>query len=195
MAQEFNRDRILENLKLLSEWLDVKHPDETFELTVVGGAAMALAGSKDQTKDIDLLRPARLPLPLKEGIAHISRAKRLAPEWLNTSAANVVRKVRGPKGLPGYFNDISQRIELGSNLTLNVIGRQALIALKLLAATPSHTKHTADIKNLDPNREEMQEAVRFVLSVDKDNLRVEDLRILLRDIGFDFDELAASSQK
>lgn len=195
MPQELNRDRIIENLKLLSEWLGVKYAGETFELTVVGGAAMAIAGFKDQTKDIDLLRPASLPPPLREAITHISRAKRLAPEWLNTSAANVLRKVKPSKGLPDYFNEISQAIEIGGNLRVNVIGRQALIALKLLAATPSHAKHTTDIRALQPGHEELSNAVKFVLSIDSTQSRKDDLRIVLREFGFDFDELCRISQK
>ena len=56
MAQELTKTEMLENLRLLSEWLRVKYPGETFQLTVVGGAAMALHGFKDQTKDIDRIR-------------------------------------------------------------------------------------------------------------------------------------------
>jgi len=189
MPQELNREEIIENLRLLSEWLGVKYPAEAFELTVVGGAAMALAGFKDQTKDIDLLRPARLPVPLKDGITHVSRAKRLPPEWINTNAANVLRKVKPLKGLPDYFSEISQTIVISGNLRINVIGRQALISLKLWAATPLHAKHTTDIKNLQPARQEISEAVRFVLSIDNSELRKDDLRIVLREAGFDFDEL------
>ena len=57
MPANLNRNQILENLKLLSEWLSVKYPDDTFELVVVGGAAMALDEFKDQTRDIDRMRP------------------------------------------------------------------------------------------------------------------------------------------
>jgi len=56
MPTDLIRTQILENLKLLSEWLSVKYPDDTFELVVVGGAAMALDEFKDQTRDIDRIR-------------------------------------------------------------------------------------------------------------------------------------------
>ncbi len=56
MPANLNRNQILENLKLLSEWLSVKYPDDTFELVVVGGAAMALDEFKDQTNNIDRIR-------------------------------------------------------------------------------------------------------------------------------------------
>jgi hypothetical protein len=195
MSTDLNKTQILENLELLSEWLSVKYPDDTFELVVVGGAAMALDEVKDQTKDIDLLLPETLPTVLKEGIAHVSRAKRLPLEWINTNAANIFKKLRLPKGLPEYFNDISRTIDIGDNLKITLIGRQALIGMKLLASTPSYTKHTDDIKSLNPRKEEIEEAVRFVLSTDNDELRKEDLRIVLKAIGFDFNEFAENNKR
>jgi len=195
MPTDLNKTQILENLEVLSEWLSVKYPDDTFELVVVGGAAMALDEFKDQTRDIDLLFPEILPAALKEGIAHVSRAKRLPPEWINTNAANILKKLKPTKGLPEYFNEISRTIDIGDNLKITLIGRQALIAMKLLASTPSYTKHTDDIRSLNPRKEEIEEAVRFVLSIDNDELRKEDLRIVLKAIGFDFDEFTGNSKK
>jgi len=195
MPTDLNKTQILENLEVLSEWLSVKYPDDTFELVVVGGAAMALDEFKDQTRDIDLLLPEILPAALKEGIAHVSRAKRLPPEWINTNAANIVKKLKPTKGLPEYFNEISRTIDIGDNLKITLIGRQALIGMKLLASTPSYNKHTDDIRSLNPRKEEIEEAVRFVLSIDNDELRKEDLRIVLKAIGFDFDEFTGNSKK
>ena len=189
MPQELNKQEILETLTLLSEWLEVKHPGDVFELTLVGGAALALDGFKDQTRDIDLLWPETLPAALENGVVHISKAKRLSPEWMNTNAANILRDMGIYKKLPVYFNEISRTINIGDNLTIKLIGRQALIALKLFAATPSYTKHTVDIKNLNPNKNEIKEAVRFVLSIDNNELRKNDLRIVLGVIGFDFNEI------
>jgi hypothetical protein len=71
MAGPLGTNEILENLRLLSEWLQVKHPGKKFELTLLGGAALALHGFKDQTRDIDVLEPDVLPEPLKAGIVHI----------------------------------------------------------------------------------------------------------------------------
>ena len=195
MPADLNKTQILENLEVLSEWLSVKYPDNTFELVVVGGAAMALDEFKDQTRDIDLLLPEILPAALKEGIAHVSRAKRLPPEWINTNAANILKKLKPTKGLPEYFNEISRTIDIGDNLKITVIGRQALIGMKLLASTPSYTKHTDDIRSLNPRKEEIEEAVRFVLSMDNDELRKEDLRIVLKSIGFDFDEFTGNNKR
>jgi hypothetical protein len=78
---------------------------------------------------------------------------------------------------------------VGDNLKINLIGRQGLISLKMYAATPSYKKHTIDIKKLGPNNLEVLEAVRFVLNMDDSEPRKEDLRTVLKDIGFDFDEI------
>jgi len=195
MPTDLNKIKILENLDVLSEWLRVKYPDDTFELVVVGGAAMALDEFKDQTRDIDLILPEILPAALKEGIAHVSKAKRLPPEWINTNAANILKKLKPTKGLPEYFNETSRTIDIGDNLKITLIGRQALIGMKLLASTPSYTKHTDDIRSLNPRKKEIEEAVRFVLSIDNDELRKKDLRIVLKAIGFDFDEFTGKSDR
>jgi len=195
MPTDLNKTQILENLEVLSEWLRVKYPNDTFELVVVGGAAMALDEFKGQTRDIDLLLPETLPAALKEGIAHVSRAKRLPPEWINTNAANILKKLKPTKGLPEYFNETSRTIDVGDNLKITLIGRQALIGMKLLASTPSYTKHTDDIRSLNPREEEIEEAVRFVLSIDNDELRKKDLRIVLNAIGFDFDEFTGNNKR
>ena len=67
--------------------------------------------------------------------------------------------------------------------------------LKLLASTPSYTKHTDDTRSLNPRKKEIEEAVRFVLSIDNDELRKKDLRIDLKAIGFDFDEFTGKSHR
>jgi hypothetical protein len=65
--------------------------------------------------------------------------------------------------------------------------------LKLWAATPSFAKHTNDIKSLKPSKEEIKEAVRFVLSVDNTKPRKDDLEIVLREIGFHAHEFLSSN--
>ena len=64
MAKPLGRTEILENLKMLADWIRVKQPGEHFELVVVGGAAMTIEGFKDQTMDIDVIRPEVLPEPI-----------------------------------------------------------------------------------------------------------------------------------
>jgi len=195
MVKSLKEKEIVENLKLLADWLRVKYPGENFELTVAGGAAMILEGFKGQTTDIDLLSPKVLPDSIKRGIAHVGRVKKLGAEWLNTSLANMLSKVTGSVELPEYFGDISRTIEVSDNLKIGLIGRQALISLKMYATTPSYSKHTVDIRSLQPSKREISEAVRFVMSIDDSVLRKDDLRIVLKDLGFDFDEIHSDLAK
>ena len=189
MAKLLNGNEILEHLNLLADWIRVKHPGDCFELVVVGGAAMALEGFKDQTADIDVIRPEVLPEPILKGVANIGKIRRLGSGWLNSDVANMLMKSKGSAVLPEYFNEISRSIEVGKNLKISLIGRQALISLKLYASTPSYSKHTDDINRLKPTAAEITEAVRFVLSIDGTDVRKGDLRIVLKDLRFDFDDI------
>jgi hypothetical protein len=189
MAKPLKHKEILENLKLLADWLRVKYPGEHFELIVAGGAAMTLEGFKGQTTDIDLLSPKELPDSLKKGIAHVGRAKRLGAEWLNTSLANMLSTSARSVKLPNYFREISRTFEVSDNLKIGLISRQALISLKLYATTPTYRKHTEDLSNLRPSKREITEALRFVMSIDDSDPRKDDLRVVMKELGFDFDEI------
>ena len=131
MVKALKENEIVENLKLLADWLRVKCPGEHFELIVAGGAAMTLEGFKGQTTDIDLMSPKELPDSLKRGIANVGRAKRLGAEWLNTSLANMLSTSARSVKLPKYFSEISRTLEVSGNLKIGLISRQALISLKL----------------------------------------------------------------
>jgi len=195
MVKPLKGNEILENLTLLADWLRVKYPGEHFELIVAGGAAMTLEGFKGQTTDIDLLSPKELPDSLKKGVAHVGRARRLGAEWLNTSLAKMLSTSARSVELPEYFSEISRTLEVSDNLKIGLIGRQALISLKLYATTPSYRKHTEDLGNLQPNEREITEGLRFVMSIDDSDPRKDDLRIVMKDLGFDFDEIHHSLEK
>ena len=195
MGKPLKANEVVENLTLLADWLRVKYPGEHFELIVAGGAAMTLEGFKGQTTDIDLLSPKELPDSLKKGVAHVGRAKRLGAEWLNTNLAKMLSTSARSVKLPEYFSDISRTLELSDNLKISLICRQALISLKLYATTASYRKHTEDLSNLRPNKREIAEALRFVMSIDDSDPRKDDLRMVMKDLGFDFDEIHHSLAK
>jgi len=195
MVKPLKENDIVENLKMLADWLRVKYPGDRFELIVAGGAAMTLQGFKGQTTDIDLLSPKELPDALQKGIIHVGRAKRLGSEWLNTSLANMLSTTARSGKLPKYFSEISRTIEVSDNLKIGLISRQALISLKLYATTPSYRKHTEDLSNLRPTKGQITEALRFVMSIDDSDPRKDDLRIVMKELGFDFDEIHQSVAK
>ena len=156
---------------------------------------MAIEGFKDQTRDVDVIRPQVLPEPIINGVTHIGRIRQLSPVWLNSDVANMLLKTKSSKGLPSYFNEISRSIEVGKNLKISLIGRQALISLKLYAATPSYSKHTSDIKRLHANAAEITEAVSFVLGIDSTEVRKDDLNIVLKDLGYDFNDICSKIER
>lgn len=84
---------------------------------------------------------------------------------------------------------------MADNLQIGLIGRQALISLKMYAAAPAYSKHTIDLKKLVPRRDEISEAIDFVMSMDNSNQRKDDLRAVLREVGYDFDEIQRESSK
>jgi len=195
MGKPLKANEVVENLTLLADWLRVKYPGEHFELIVAGGAAMTLEGFKGQTTDIDLLSPKELPDSLKKGVVHVGRAKRLGAEWLNTNLAKMLSTSARSVKLPEYFSEISRTLELSDNLKISLICRQALISLKLYSTTASYRKHTEDLSNLRPNKREITEALQFVMSIDDSDPRKDDLRIVMKDLGFDFDEIHHSLAK
>jgi hypothetical protein len=51
------------------------------------------------------------------------------------------------------------------------------------------------MKSMRPTTGEMKKAVDFVLNIDSTELRKNDLRILLKQMGFDFDEVVESNTR
>lgn len=112
---------------------------------------------------------------------------------LNTQLAIMLGETTGLRELPEYFKEIAPTIEIGDNLKIDLIGRQALISLKMYAATPSYSKHTMDISKLRPSKKEIFESIRFVMSIDATEPRKDDLRIVLKTLGFDFNGIYKST--
>lgn len=191
MHTPFSKTGIMENLELLSDWLQARHTGEQFELLLIGGAALALMGNKDQTNDIDVLKPHPLPGPLQEGIRAVAKAKRLAPGWLNDQAAQVFSAGPFPesKRFPEYFGEVSRTFMIGKNLQVHIIGRQALISLKLYACNPSVRKHIDDLKALRPTRKELEIAVEFYLAQDPHVTAREDLAAVISELEINPDEV------
>jgi hypothetical protein len=190
MNDSLSRNAIIDLLGVLSRWLDVKAPGRRFELLVVGGAALALSGDKDRTFDVDVLRPARLEPVLEQGVSAVARSRGLPSGWLSTSVAEIFARLRAPRHWPAYFDEIDSRLDIGGNLSVLVAGRQALISLKLFAASPSVAKHTDDLLALEPTPAEIRTAIDFVRSIDATEVRRDDLRSVLGRLGLGPETLA-----
>jgi len=185
MNERMAAEAILDHLGALAEWLRVRAPGERHDLYVVGGAALALSGFSRATYDVDVLRPATLPPNVREGARVVARSRNLASAWLETGPAEIFRRAVRPVRFPNYFFETSRVIEVGSSLTVEVAGRQALLSLKLYAAGPSTGKHLDDLRALAPNDNEIREAVRFVQEIDGSESRLRDLEAVIAVLGFD----------
>ncbi len=183
MNASMSRPVILENLRLVAQWLEIKHAGRRFEIVIAGGAALALLGTKEGTIDVDVVHPERLPAEMVEAAQVVAKAKGLGPEWLSSGVARLLELVAQRSGVPAYFGARERRVDVAPNLTVWVLGRQALISLKLLAATPSARKHVDDLTALRPSASELQEGARFVRAYDPSQPTGEDLARVVRELG------------
>ncbi len=93
-------EMVLANLRLVADWLRVKHPDQTFEIVVAGGAALLLLGFERATLDVDVLFPRVLPPDVAEAARVVARGRGLGADWLNTGVARVISELRRNLPLP-----------------------------------------------------------------------------------------------
>ena len=138
----------------------------TFDLVIVGGAALLLSGTVSRpTKDGDVVGERRpdgsiarldmLPPELARAAIDVARAYGLADDWLNLGPASLLD---GP--LPGGFEERLRPVAFGS-LRLWIAGREDLVALKLWASAdrwPAPGRHLADLRALAPTTDELLRA-------------------------------------
>ncbi len=138
-----------------------------YELVAIGGSSLMLLGLITRpTKDLDAvalvehgkyLSAEPLPGPLADAIADVGRALSIGERWLNPGPTDLLRF-----GLPEGFE---KRVELKryGGLTLHLAGRQDQVFFKLYAAVDQgiRSKHAADLRALDPTREELLAAARW----------------------------------
>jgi hypothetical protein len=142
----------------------------THELLLVGGSAMLLRGYASRTTvDVDMVglrvgaefvRAVPLPPDLVDAAAEIGALFGLGATWLNPGPTDLLED-----GLPeGY----EQRLETHrfDALTVQVIGRADLVALKLLAASdPTRgQRDMTDLRVLAPEPSELVAAARWALN-------------------------------
>ncbi len=85
----------------------------------------------------------------------------MGPNWINLGPRALVQA-----GLPEGLADRLHVLPIGNRLTLHLLGRQDLMALKLYAAADEHGPrqeiHLADLKGLAPTFEELDWAVDWL---------------------------------
>jgi len=141
------------------------------EILLVGGSAMLLRGYGSRTTvDIDVMglrvgshfvRAVPLPPDLVAAAAEIGAVFGFPATWLNPGPTDLL-----DDGLPSGYE---QRLETRAfdALTVDVLGRADLVALKLLAASdPTRgQRDMTDLRVLAPERSELINAARWALDV------------------------------
>ena len=144
-----------------------------YRLAAVGGGAMLLLGLLDRpTNDLDVVTQADesgaavsadpLAPPLREAISDVARAFGLPENWVNPGPAALL-----DLGLPEGFADRAHIQRYGA-LEIRLADRLDQIHFKLYAAVDQgpRSKHFADLRAIEPTREELVSAARWARTHD-----------------------------
>lgn len=141
----------------------------SYEVVVVGGAAMALnLASTRVTQDVDTIaiagpddaRPRRvhvLPQPLADAVRDVADALGLESDWLNVAVGAFVPPLELEDVLPNAAS------HMYGALRVTVANRVSLARLKLYAAVDEGygSVHEADLRHLDLSPDEVDLVVRW----------------------------------
>ncbi len=184
----YNRDRLEEALRLLSEFLGEQTPKEC--LIISGGAALTIDGVVSRTtKDVDVValldersivdaRP--LPSVIKNASLLVAQTLGLNEDWLNDGPASQINF-----GFPDGFADRLEPRRYGDHLKVYFIGRLDQIHFKLFASVDQGPgKHTQDLLALRPTSEEMVTAGQWVKGQDASELFQKLLKETMEGLGY-----------
>lgn len=163
-------ERATQLLDALGEQLE--RAGAPYELVIVGGSALLALGLITRpTKDVDVvalrsglsLQPANpLPQPLLVARDRVARDFHIPTDWLNDGPASLLTF-----GLPDGFLSRASRDGHGRALTVWYASRLDQVHLKLYAAVDQGPgKHEADLRALEPTRDELLTAARWTLTHD-----------------------------
>jgi Nucleotidyltransferase of unknown function (DUF6036) len=163
---------------------------EHYDLVVIGGSALlALGLISRSTRDVDVVALAGddalmsadpLPGPLADASARVARDFGLPADWLNSEPAGMLRL-----GLPQGFAARLDRREYGPYLTVRFASRFDQVHFKLyaLADRGGGGKHEADLRALEPTRDELIAAARWSRTHDPSEAHREILTAALSYLG------------
>lgn len=143
-----------------------------YELVVIGGSGLLSLGLIDRTtRDVDivalrqggrLIDPRPLPDQLIDARDRVTRDFALPEDWLNAAPSSLLEF-----GLPEGFVDRLERRDYGPSLTVWLASRIDQIHFKLYAlADLGPGKHEADLRDLEPTRDELLTAARWTITHD-----------------------------
>ena len=144
-----------------------------YEVVLIGGGNLILRGlvTRPTTKDLDLLgawtadgvKPMRpMPEPLRIAVADVARTYGLASDWVNLGPEALL-----DLGLPDGFLDRLERRDYGG-LVAWLADRIDMVCFKLYAAVDQgpRSRHLQDLRELEPDRDELLAAARWSVTHD-----------------------------
>ena len=144
-----------------------------YEVVLVGGGNLILREliNRPTTKDLDILgeltgngvTPIRpLPGQLHDAVVDVGRTYGLANDWLNTGPDSLL-----DLGLPEGFIGRLERRDFGG-LVAWLAGRFDMVCFKLYAAVDqgARSRHFQDLRDLEPEIDELLAAARWASSHD-----------------------------
>ncbi len=167
---ELDQTRTHELLEALGEQVAARGAHA--ELVVIGGSALLAVGLISRpTRDVDivallsgqtLIEPRPLPTELVAARDRVARDFGLPEDWLNAAPADLL-----DFGLPDGFVDRLERRDYGEALTVHFASRFDQIHFKLYAMVDQGAgKHEADLRALEPTRDELLTAARWTRTHD-----------------------------
>jgi hypothetical protein len=164
---------------------------QRIELVVIGGSGLLALGLIGRpTGDVDIVallssgtlaKPRPLPPALIEARDQVARDFNLPEDWLNAAPADLL-----DFGLPDGFVDRLERRDYGEALTVHLASRFDQIHFKLYAMVDQGAgKHEADLRALEPTRDELLAAARWTRTHDPSEGFREQLLAALAYLGVD----------
>jgi len=197
---ELSYELILRLLQELNRWMELEDC-EPADWVVCGGAALGLQKlqSREKTRDVDVLGcwdgrmlnvvsidsfPGPLVACIDRVVANHPELVGLRRNWVNLGARALAKA-----GLPDGFAERLRELRIGKKLTLRLLGRLDLLALKLYAAADERGRrqeiHFGDLKALQPAYEELDWAVAWIRTLrDFDEKRIA-LKDVIQELGYE----------
>jgi hypothetical protein len=183
----FGAERADELLFALGEQLAAAN--QRFDLVVIGGSALLALGLVERaTRDVDVLAVAGaeglipadpLPEALAEARDRVAQDFGLPAGWLNPGPTELLRF-----GLPDGFLSRVETRTYGPALTVLYAGRLDQVHLKLYAMVDQGAgRHEADLRALEPTREELLSAARWTRTHDPSEGFRQELVAVLAHLG------------
>lgn len=184
-------------LEELADWFAFEGC-EPVEWVVCGGAAMGLQGLRSRTtRDVDVLGewdgtvlelvedfPPVVTKCIEKVTEKHSELRGLGANWINLGPRRLVAY-----GLPSGFEQRMTSLRFGQHLTLHLLGRSDLLALKLYAAAdergPRQEIHVQDIEALRPTFRELDTAVDWIRGLPDFEEKRLALKEVARELGHD----------